>query len=115
MGILCIKNINLVFHKIILKFNSHNKTHFKKRTPFLKKGLPPSHFHVIILNLFLGSGHISTVTFEGKVVKSLDACSTKKLAEQSAAKAGLIELGIKDPDEVALRLLRRYSIIITEL
>ena len=67
--------------------------------------------YFIIINLFLDSGFISTVTFEGKAVKSLDACSTKKLSEQSAAKAGLIELGIKDPDEVAPRLLRRYSTV----
>lgn len=56
-----------------------------------------------------GAGYCSTVTFEGKVLKSLELCSTKKLAEQSAAKAALIELGIKDPDKVALQLLRRIS------
>lgn len=56
-----------------------------------------------------GSGYRGTVTIEGKVVNAQQECTTKKLAEQNAAKAGLIELGIKDPDAVALRLFRRRS------
>lgn len=47
------------------------------------------------------------MTIEGKVFKAKDCCQTKKLAEQAAAKAGLIAMGVKDPEAVARKLLGR--------
>ena len=59
------------------------------------------------ISILAESGYKSSVTIEGKLVECQEECATKKIAEQSAAKAGLIELGIKDPEAVALKLLVR--------
>ncbi|XP_028399127.1 uncharacterized protein LOC114522593 [Dendronephthya gigantea] len=54
-------------------------------------------------------GYISKVSIEGRVFKAKECCQTKKQAEQSAAKAGLIAMGVKDPEAVAMKLLRKNS------
>ena len=50
---------------------------------------------------------MSKVTIEGKTFKAKECCQTKKMAEQSAAKAGLIGMGVRDPEAVANKLLRK--------
>jgi hypothetical protein len=57
--------------------------------------------------VFLDGGYFSKVTIEGKIFKAKEHCQTKKQAEQSAAKAGLVAMGVKDPEAVATRLLRK--------
>lgn len=57
---------------------------------------------------FLDGGYFSQVTIEGQVFKAEECCQTKKLAEQYAAKAGLIGMGVKDPESIASKLLGRY-------
>jgi hypothetical protein len=57
--------------------------------------------------VFSDGGYFSKVIIEGKVFKAKECCQTKKLAEQSAAKAGLVGMGIKDPESVATKLLRK--------
>ena len=58
--------------------------------------------------MFSDGGYFSKVIIEGKVFKAKECCQTKKLAEQSAAKAGLVGMGVKDPESVATKLLRKY-------
>ena len=60
-----------------------------------------------VILMFLDGGYFSKVTVEGKVIPAENCCQTKKQAEQSAAKAGLIAVGVKDPETVAKRLLGR--------
>ena len=58
--------------------------------------------------LFSEGGYFSKVTIEGKTFEAEECCQTKKMAEQIAAKAGLVGMGVKDPEAVATRLLRKY-------
>lgn len=57
--------------------------------------------------MFLEGGYMSKVTIEDKVFKAKECSQTKKQAEQAAAKAGLIAMGVKDPEAVASKILRR--------
>lgn len=47
---------------------------------------------------FQGSGYISSVQFGGKTVSSKVPCTTKKQAEQLAAREALLAIGVSDPE-----------------
>jgi len=68
-----------------LQFFCHSRAHCKSSITFSDNGL-----------------FKSTVTFSGKTAESIQGFPTKKEAEQSAAKAALISLGIEDPESFAL-------------
>lgn len=56
---------------------------------------------------FVDGGYLSKVIIEGQSYIGKDCCSSKKQAEQSAAKAGLIAMGVKDPEAVARGLTNK--------
>jgi hypothetical protein len=58
--------------------------------------------------LFSEAGYFSKVTIEGTTFEAEESCTNKKMAEQCAARAGLVGMGIKDPEAVATRLLQKY-------
>lgn len=59
---------------------------------------------MLVFSIFSDNGFFkSTVEFSGKTAESSQGFPTKKEAEQSAARAALVSLGIDDPEEIALK------------
>lgn len=57
-----------------------------------------SNFLTVFKFHFQGSGYISSVQFGDKTVSSKVPCTTKKQAEQLAAREALLAIGVNDPE-----------------